>query len=81
MLAQEFSLTITIAFRDGKDISCQTSNAAPPPTRPKTYQLNAWLNKPEAHEQAILGEKTSRKFAKTMNFLEEMEKRVNGDTK
>ena len=81
MLAQEHSLTIIVAFRDGKDISCQTSNAAAPPTRPKTYQLNAWLNKPETHEQAMLGEKTSRTFAKTMSFLEEMGKRVDGDAK
>ena len=29
----------------------------------------------------MMGEKTSRTFAKTMNFLEEMEKRVDGDGK
>ena len=29
----------------------------------------------------MMGEKTSRTFAKTMNFLEEMEKRVDSDGK
>ncbi|KAF6232216.1 hypothetical protein HO173_009599 [Letharia columbiana] len=66
---------------NGTESSRQTTHALPHLTRPKTYQLNAWLNKAETHEQAVVGEKTSRKFAKTMNFLEEMERRVDGHTK
>lgn len=49
--------------------------------RPETHQLDTWLSKTETHEQVVIGEKTSRSFAKTLHFLEEMEKRVAGDTK
>ena len=42
--------------------------------------MDSYLCKAETHEQAVLGEKTSRSFAKTMHFLEEMEKRVDGNT-
>ena len=79
--AQALSLTISGPFRNGTDTRRQTGHALQPLTRPKTYQLETWLNKPETHEQAMMGEKTTRTFAKTMNFLEEMEKRVDGDTK
>lgn len=75
------SLTGSVTFRDGTDKSRQTTHTTPHLTRPKSYQLNAWLKRPESHEQAMMGEKTSRTFAKTMSFLEEMEKRVDGDGK
>ncbi|CAF9937422.1 hypothetical protein IMSHALPRED_011133 [Imshaugia aleurites] len=66
---------------NGADQSRPTHHALPYRTRPKANQLEAWLKRPESHEQAMMGKKTSRTFAKTMNFLEEMEKRVDGDTK
>ncbi|CAF9934768.1 MAG: hypothetical protein ALECFALPRED_006080 [Alectoria fallacina] len=58
----------------------RTAHALLRRSRPETDPLSVWLSKPETHEQAVVGEKTSRTFAKTMNFLEEMEKKVDGDT-
>lgn len=42
-------------------------------------QLKEWYKTKETHEQLAVGEKTSRTFAKTLGFLEEMEKKVHDD--
>lgn len=46
---------------------------------PGSSQLDKWSRKQETHEQMVVGQRTSRTFAKTLGFLEEMEKRVGGD--
>lgn len=45
----------------------------------KESRLDEWYKTQETHEQLAVGEKTSRTFAKTLGFLEEMEKKVDGD--
>ena len=35
----------------------------------------------ETHEQLAVGENTSRSFAKTLGFLEEIERKVHGDNR
>ena len=42
-------------------------------------QLKEWFKTPETHEQLAVGEETSRSEAKTRGFLQEIEKKVNGN--
>ncbi|KAF6219971.1 hypothetical protein HO133_003796 [Letharia lupina] len=57
----------------------QTTKASPANTEPKGSQLDEWYKTQETHEQLVVGEKTSRTFAKTLGFLEEIEEKVDGD--
>lgn len=40
-----------------------------------------WYKTKETHEQLAVGQKTSRSLAKTMSFLKEIEKKVDGNDK
>ena len=55
-----------------------TSLASPGDKKPKEPQLQEWVKTEETHEQLAVGKKTSRSFAETLGFLEEMEKKVGG---
>lgn len=68
-------------WRNNETPDYLAAHAASRRARPEKHQLKTWLSKPETHEQVVVGEKTSRSFAKTMHFLEEMEKTLAGDTK
>ena len=57
----------------------QATSAPPHNTGPQASQLNEWYKTEETHEQSAVGNKTSRSFAQTLGFLEEMEKRIDGD--
>ena len=45
----------------------------------KGSQLEEWYKTQETHEQLVVGTKTSRSFAGTLGFLEEIEKKVDGN--
>ena len=45
----------------------------------KGSQLKEWCKTQETHEQLVVGKKTSRSFAQTLGFLEEMEEKVEGN--
>ena len=38
------------------------------------WQLHTWAEKPEAHEQLAVGQKTSRSLKETERFLKEVER-------
>ena len=52
------------------------SQASPSNKKLKGTQLKEWFKTEETHEQLAAGKKTSRSFAKTLGFLEEMEKKI-----
>ena len=57
----------------------QNTSAPPHKTGPQAPQLKEWCKTKETHEQSAVGKKTSRSFAQTLGFLEEMENRIDGD--
>lgn len=65
-------------FRESNDPRRSTPRAPPSNKEPKGPQLKEWYKTHETHEQLAVGKKTSRSFARTLGFLEEMEKKVNG---
>lgn len=65
--------------RKNNDPPRQTTGGPPHNTGPQAPQLKEWCKTKETHEQLAVGKKTSRSFAQTLGFLEEMEKRIDGD--
>ncbi|CAF9937440.1 hypothetical protein IMSHALPRED_011139 [Imshaugia aleurites] len=58
----------------------QATRASPRKPALNGSQLDEWYKTKETHEQLAVGEKTSRSFAKTLGFLDEIEKKVDGKT-
>lgn len=67
--------------RKSKDPPRQGTRASPRNTRSERSQLDEWYKTDETHEQLAVGENTSRSCAKTLGFLEEIERKVDGDNK
>ena len=65
--------------RKSNEPSRQTISAPPHNTGPQAPQLKEWCKTKETHEQLAVGKKTSRSFAQTLGFLEEMERNIDGD--
>ena len=79
--ALSFSLIFAVLGRNGENAERHATHRISDQPRRETHQLDVWLGRPETHEQAMVGERTSRTFAKTMHFLEEIERKADGVTK
>ena len=67
--------------RNSKEQPHQSLRAILSSTKPKKPQLQSWLEKTETHEQMMVGQKTSRSFAKTMHLIEATESILREDFK
>lgn len=62
--------------RESSESPRQDTRASPRHMELSASQLKEWYKTQETHEQLAVGEKTSRSFAKTLGFLEEIDKRM-----
>ena len=67
----------SVTHRESKEHRHPSTKAAPGDKATERPQLKDWYEKHETHEQLAVGEKTSRTFAKTIGFLEGIEKKMN----
>lgn len=72
---------VLVARRKSNEPPRTTRKALPRKAEPKGSRLDEWYKTRETHEELAVGEKTSRTFAKTLGFLEKIDKKVGGNDK